>query len=95
MSRICSQEGEVIFRWPTPGFGGGWDVTHYSIPSWEFPEHPNHKNAWETIETNFNYNRLGSIIPNRVARRLMWMGIRTVLDVELIITPAGEYESTW
>jgi predicted SAM-dependent methyltransferase len=93
--RVCHPDGKVVMRWPTPGFGGGWDVTHYCIPSWEWPEHTNHEDAWEIIETDFNYNRLGWLLPDRIANQLMWLGIRTVLSVELTITPSGEYEETW
>lgn len=93
--RVLKQEGKFILRWPTPGFGGGWDITHYSIPSWDWPEHPNHENAWEILDTEFNYNRVGSLLPEAVARQLMWHGIRTILDVELTISPKEEYGQTW
>lgn len=93
--RVLKQDGELVMRWPTPGFGGGWDVTHYSIPSWDWPDHPNHENAWKTVDIEFNYNRIGSLLPETVAVQLMWHGIRTVLDVELTITPEGDYGETW
>jgi len=93
--RLLRENGELVMRWPTPGFGGGWDITHYSIPSWDWPEHPNHENAWSTVDINFTYNRIGSLLPESVARQLMWHGIRTILDVELTITPEQEYGDTW
>jgi predicted SAM-dependent methyltransferase len=93
--RVLKQEGKFTLRWPTPGFGGGWDVTHYSIPSWDWPEHPNHNHAWNVVDTKFNYNLIGSVLPDSVANQLMWHGIRTVLDVELIVTPDEEYSKTW
>ena len=93
--RVCRPDGKFVMRWPTPGFGGGWDVTHYNIPSWDWPEHTNHKNAWEVLEENFNYNKIGSILPEFIANQLMWHGFRTILGVELILRPADDYEETW
>ncbi|MFB6188030.1 MAG: hypothetical protein ABEI86_14345, partial [Halobacteriaceae archaeon] len=93
--RVLDPDGKLVMRWPTPGFGGGWDVTHYSIPSWDWPDHPNHNEAWETTNKEFNFNMIGTLLPSPIAIQLMWHGIRTILDVELTVAPKGEYGETW
>lgn len=49
----------------------------------------------EILGTDFSYNRLGWLLPDRISKQLMWLGIRTVSTVELTTTPSGEYEETW
>ncbi|WP_327052778.1 class I SAM-dependent methyltransferase [Halomicrococcus gelatinilyticus] len=94
--RILKEDGELVMRWPTPGFGGGWDVTHYSIPSWEWPNHPNNDDYWETEEISFDYSAIGRYLPQSIATQLMCHGIRTIIAVELVASPTGdEYEKTW
>lgn len=94
--RVLTEDGQMTMRWPTPGFGGGWDVTHYSLPSWEWPDHPNNEDYWKTNSVNFEYSTVGRILPNSLAQQLMWHGIRTIISVELVVSPTGEkYEITW
>lgn len=94
--RVLKEDGKMTMRWPTPGFGGGWDVTHYSIPSWEWPKHPNNKDYWEIENVNFEYSMVGKYLPNLIAKHLMWHGIRTILSVEIIVTPTSQtYGITW
>lgn len=94
--RVLTEDGELTMRWPTPGFGGGWDVTHYSIPSWEWPDHPNHTDLWETEAVTFEYTIVGRFLPKPVAEQLMWHGIRTILTVELVVSPIGKsYKTMW
>lgn len=85
--RVLKPEGHLKMRWPTPGFGGGWDITHYQIPSWEWPEHPDNQDDWQRVELNFEYTTVGRYLPESVAKQLMWHGIRTIISVELIVTP--------
>ncbi len=94
--RVMTGDGQLTMRWPTPGFGGGWDVTHYQIPSWEWPDHPNNADCWETVSLDFQYSTVGRLIPQPIAKLLMWHGIRTILSVELVVSPLSETpEQVW
>lgn len=94
--QVMKRDGEMTMRWPTPAFGGGWDITHYTIPSWEWPDHPNNDEYWETKKIDFDYTMIGNLFPKSIAKQLMWHGIRTILTVELIVTPTEEsYEKKW
>lgn len=94
--RVLKDDGQMVMRWPTPGFGGGWDVTHYSIPSWTWPNHPNNDDHWEILELDFEYCTLGKLLPEPVAKHLMWHGVRTIISIDLKVRPTGEpYYETW
>lgn len=94
--RVMTDDGRMTMRWPTPGFGGGWDVTHYQIPSWEWPDHPNNADSWETVNIEFEYSTLGRFLPRAVAKHLMWHGLRTILTVELTVMSVGDTpEQKW
>jgi hypothetical protein len=47
------------------------------------------------LGTDFSYDRLGWLVPDSIPRQLMWLGIRTVLTVELTIPRMGSYEEPW
>jgi len=49
----------------------------------------------EILGTDFSYNRPDSLLPDRIPKQLVWLGIRTVSTVELTTTPSGKYEETW
>jgi hypothetical protein len=81
-------------RLPTPGYGGGWDVTHYSIPSWEWSKHPDYNPYWETESVSFDYTILGTVLPKFVAEKLLWHGISVVTMVEVVVTSKGILSKT-
>jgi predicted SAM-dependent methyltransferase len=85
--RVLRPMGDLIMRWPLPGVGGGWDVTHYQIPSWEWTDHPRWGADWTLVDREFRWSTLGRWLPDRVARELAWHGIRTAIGVEVRVQP--------
>lgn len=94
--RVMIPGGLLIMRYPTPGYGVGWDVSHYSIPHWNWPEHPNYCESWEVDDVEFTKISFGRLLPDRVAAFLMWHGIRAVQGIEIHVRSTDvPMEVTW
>lgn len=94
--RIMELDAEMVMKYPTPGYGVGWDVSHYTIPHWNWAEHPNYSDAWELDRVDITKHSFGRLLPDKVAKVLMWHGIRAVQGVEIHARKAGnESEVKW
>lgn len=62
--RVLEPGGEMIVRLPTRT---GWDVTHYAVPSYTWPNHPDHRDDWDIVGVNVERIGPGYVMPKRVA----------------------------
>lgn len=62
--RVLEPGGELIVRLPTRT---GWDVTHYAVPAYTWPTHPDHRDDWDIAEVNVERVGPGYVMPKRLA----------------------------
>jgi predicted SAM-dependent methyltransferase len=62
--RVLSMGGEMTVRLPTRT---GWDVTHYAVPSYTWPNHPTNDGDWEIVEVSGERIGPGRLMPESVA----------------------------
>lgn len=94
--RILKTGGKMVMKYPTPGYGVGWDVSHYPIPHWNWAEHPNNRDSWNLDKVEITKHSFGRLLPDNIAKVLMWHGIRTVQGVEIYVTATEKgMEEMW
>lgn len=84
--RVLEPGGELICRIPVPPIGGGWDLTHYAPPSWEWPQHPRHADKWEVLNVSASRVGVGRGLPESAALAATKHGVAWAVDeVELVL----------
>lgn len=62
--RVLAPGGEFIVRLPTRT---GWDVTHYAVPAYTWPRHPDFRDDWEVVSVSGQRVGPGRLMPERLA----------------------------
>lgn len=62
--RVLHPSGEMTVRLPTRT---GWDVTHYAVPSYTWPNHPDNDGDWEIVDVTADPVGPGRLMPERLA----------------------------
>lgn len=83
--RILTVGGKLRVRHPTPGYGCGWDMSHYCIPHWNWYQHPNHRDHWDLLELHLYPFGIGKILPKGLREIVQKCGIRAVRGYELVL----------
>lgn len=78
--RILEHNGTLRMSLPVPAVGTGWDVTHYAVPSWRWPLHPEQRSDWELVSIRGSRVGPGRVLPERAARWLTRQGAGRFLD---------------
>lgn len=87
--RVLADDGTLEMALPVPEIGTGWDVTHYNVPSWRWPLHPEYRDRWELLSVRGSRVGPGRFVPERLARQLTRHGIARCLDeVRIEVRPA-------
>jgi predicted SAM-dependent methyltransferase len=83
------ESGTLEVALPVPGAGGGWDVTHYAVPSWRWPLHPRWRDLFDVEAVSASRVGPGRAMPSELALlAARFTGLRTVDEVTTWVTPA-------
>lgn len=66
--RIVEPGGVFINKLPTHS---GWDLSHYDVPQWYWPEHPRHEGQWDIERIDLRNNKISRVLPKRVTLSLL------------------------
>lgn len=87
--RVLASSGLLEVVLPVPNVGIGWDVSHYSIPSWSWYRHPSQRDRWQLKNLEISKIGLGNLVPDdRLALTLTeHAGLRCVDQVTVKVEP--------
>lgn len=81
--RVLEPGGEMTVRLPTRT---GWDVTHYAVPSYRWPHHPDHADDWEVVSVSGDPVGPGRLMPEALALLCTrYDVVRCLRQVEVVV----------
>lgn len=82
--RVLRNDGRLVCRLPTDG---RWDVTHYEVPSYRWPHHPDHGADWSVASVTPSKIGIGRVLPDRLALVCeRWNLVRATDEIEVVVT---------